>query len=78
MEPKNHIKGMPALGEFILPKIEPDEVAAIFLGAIDAAKDRARKETLKEVYSTLDKLRGRDGCVAVDVVKRALAGYFEI
>lgn len=69
MDPKNHIKGMPALGEFILPKIEPDEVAAIFLGAIDAAKERQ----MKQVMAILDELRGKDGCVAVEVLKRALA-----
>lgn len=79
MDPKfTHIKGVPALGDFIMPKIEPPEIAAIFLGAIDAAKDRTRKEVMKEVFDALDKLRGRDGCVAVDVVKRHLSGYFEI
>lgn len=78
MEPKHHLKGLPVLGEFVMPKIEAEELAAILLGAIDAAKERSRKEVLKEVFTTLDKLRGKDGCVAVDVVKRALAGYFEI
>lgn len=65
-------KGKPDLGDFILPKIELEEVAAVFLGAIDAAKDRTRKEVLKEVFEVMEKLRGKDGCVAVDVFKRVV------
>lgn len=69
---------LPELDEMGLPKIEMSEFAAIFIGTIDAAKDRAKKEVLREVFQKLDELRGRDGCVAVDVVKRHLSGYFEI
>lgn len=70
--PKEGEPILPEIGEMIIPRVETSEVAAIFLGAIDAAKERGRKEALKEVFDTLDKLRGKDGCVAVDVLKRVL------
>jgi Ca2+-binding EF-hand superfamily protein len=63
---------LPDFGEMAIPKIEMGEVLGIFLGTIDAAKERTRKEVLREVFDTLDKLRGKDGCVAVDVLKRVL------
>jgi len=74
----NHLKGIPALGELILPKIEAQDILATFLGALDATKERVKKEVMTDVFDALDKLRGKDGCVAVDVVKKHLSGYFEI
>lgn len=69
MDPKfTHLKGLPALGEMILPKVELEDLAAVFIGSIDAAKERQ----MKQVLSILDELRGKDGCVAVDVLKRVL------
>ena len=68
MHERQHLKGLPALGEFVLPDVGARDLAAIFIGAIDAAKERQMKEVLRIV----DELRGRDGCVAVDVLKRVL------
>jgi len=70
MDPKfTHLKGLPALGEMILPKIELEDLAAVFIGSIDAAKERQ----MRQVVAILDELRGKDGCVAVEVLKRVLA-----
>lgn len=70
MDPKfTHLKGLPALGEFVLPKIEPSEVAAIFLGAIDAAKERSAKETLRRVFIVLDEVTFTCGKIEMPTVK---------
>lgn len=68
MEHKHHANGIPDLVDFLLPVPTAKEVAGIFLGAIDAAKERQ----MKQVVAILDELRGKDGCVAVDVLKRVL------
>ena len=57
---KHHLKGLPALADFIMPQIEARELYAIFIGAIDAAKERsmeaAVKETLRRVFIVLDEV----------------------
>lgn len=68
MHERHHLKGLPALGEFVLPDVGARDLAAIFIGAIDAAKERQMSQVLK----VIDELRGRDGCIAVDVLKRVL------
>lgn len=65
---KHHLRGLPALDDMGLPKIEMSDVASIFIGAIDMAKERQ----MRQVISILDELRGKDGCVSVDVFKRVL------
>jgi len=47
---------LPDIGEMVLPKIEISEIASIFLGTIDAAKERAAKETLRRVFVVLDEV----------------------
>jgi len=55
-----HKGGLPSLVDFLLPKVESDELLKIFLGAIDAAKERSReqsaKETLRRVFVVLDEV----------------------
>ena len=57
MDPKfTHLKGLPSLADFLVPKVESDELLKIFLGAIDAAKERSAKETLRRVFVVLDEV----------------------
>ena len=72
MEPKHERKGIPDLADAFLPEISPGELLGALLGAVDAAKVRTKKETIAMVFSVLDELRGKDGCVAVEVFKRVL------
>lgn len=55
-KPKEGEPILPELDEMGLPKIEMSEFASIFLGTIDAAKERAAKETLRRVFVVLDEV----------------------
>lgn len=55
MDPKfTHIKGIPALADFVLPMMNEPEIFRLFVGLIDAAKQRSVKETLERVFTVLD------------------------
>lgn len=72
MKQEPHKGGVPDLGQFEFPHIDAKGVYSIFIGAIDAAKERTKKECVREFIALLEELKGRDGCVAVEVVKRVL------
>lgn len=72
MEPKHERKGIPALADFMLPSVDSADLCAVLLCAIDAARVRGKSEGVAQVVTIIDSLKGRDGCVAVDVLKRVL------
>ena len=72
MDIQRQQNGAKDLKDLVLPEVTPGDLLNAFIGAIDASKDREKKETMQKVFAILDELRGKDGCVAVDCVKRVL------
>lgn len=72
MERIKEIKSISEINDLLFPNIDTSDLCAVMIGAIDAARVRGKSEGVSEVVTIIDGLKGRDGCVAVDVIKRVL------